>query len=346
MPALFSICGWFYMKIGSYNNFHTQFKGKNCRPNLYHHLKKDLYSGNSLFRISDALNDEDRNIGCLPKEWIDKIDSDEIGEKTEQIHKTFANFAKFVYSFQTDERKKEINEILEAFRYRYFMEGHTEEETIKATKETKELIAQKSKEVVYNAMKNMEASIGEILGSECEINYLNRGSFGIVFKITIGGKSCALKVFKPKPNDLCLLSAHGQMPEIASAIHLNKNIKPSQCSKFYLGRFSSNKQNDAYMLTSYVERPKKAISNQRGVWKSSDCSISKYAINDNNFDNVIHGKLVDFGGVSYRFKNEEQRKIAKELLPLIQNNDTEGIEILRQKYGNSKDFLTVLNSFF
>lgn len=328
------------MKINTFSHFNTEFKGSG----LYRHLKKELCSKDELVSISDTIKDEDRSIGCLPKEWLQNIESGEIGEKTKQVHKILADFSELLHSFQMTEHKEKVNEILEAFRYKYFMEGHSEEETRKAVKNLEDLIKQKSKETVYYSMKETETAIGDILNSDCEIDYINSGSFGTVFKVTVEGKACALKIFKLMPGDNYLFQKHGEKSEIAGAVFLNKNIKPSQCAKFYLGRFSSNRRCDGYMLTGYVEKPENSGFNQLGVWNFFDkYAASKYTVCDFNPNNVIGGKLIDFGGVMPRFKNETQIKIAKELFPMVRVNDREGIEALRKKYNNSADFLTVFN---
>ncbi len=88
--------------------------------NLFHYLKKRLYSTNELNQV--VLSTKNRFLGSLPKNWIEKFSEDGIKDKTLMIDEIFSNFAIQSYSKSTkniqelkpqiDKLKNELEQIL------------------------------------------------------------------------------------------------------------------------------------------------------------------------------------------------------------------------------------------
>ena len=189
------------------------------------------------------------------------------------------------------------------------------------------------------------SDLGKIIQKECFIELLNNGMYGFAFKIRTDDEEFILKTYRP--DALSILGRHGKTMDTANTSHLSSSMKPSQCARFYMGKIVEGSDPEGYSLNGFVKpNPDKQAAKDREMWfRDNKLSSSKYVFTDLveigseiMDDNLIDGKLIDFGGVCYRFQNKKQQTIAKELYPMIKNGDKEGIKLLKEKYANSDDF--------
>ena len=189
------------------------------------------------------------------------------------------------------------------------------------------------------------SDLGKIIQKECFIELLNNGMYGFAFKIITDDEEFILKTYRP--DALSILGRHGKTMDTANTAHLSSSMKPSQCARFYMGKIVEGSDPEGYSLNGFVKpNPDKQAAKDREMWfRDNKLSSSKYVFTDLveigseiMDDNLIDGKLIDFGGVCYRFQNKKQQTIAKELYPMIKNGDKEGIKLLKEKYANSDDF--------
>lgn len=264
--------------------------------NLFHFLKKKLYTVDEITDFAKKLSDEEKYIGCLPDKWRKSFPESEVREKTKQIQKLFSEFAKNCSTRENTPIKTLAPEV-----------------------------------------EKLRAQLEELFG-ECKIDRSFKGSLGKVFLIDCGSEKVALKIFHNNPNPKHL-AGHGQTKEIANAVFLSNNLKPNQSSRFYCGKIGLSGDNDAFMLTEYVTP--KIAGNSHNHWALWDCS--RFYNGDYKGDNIINGKIIDYGGIHYNFENLNQKAYAKELFPLIQGGKAKEVSKLIRKYRGDSDFDAILN---
>jgi len=313
------------MKIAGallYNNIQNNFRGKK----LYHTLKKDLLPQRQVINITSTMEDDEKYIGSLPKEWIEKFREGSIKENTEYVLKTFAQFA----------ANSSATPLQHAFTCKYYNTGLYEN-----LKDKDGRFYLEPAQLWSRNISKLEESLKKAFNADCKVTYITDASYGIVFKVQIGDKSCALKTYLPegggKSGDS--MKSHGAFSEIANAVCLNNSLKPSQCSKFYCAKIPSPNRNDAFMLTDFKESKGSKGARQREDWFSRDTLYwGKYSFEDAHRDNFIDGALVDFGAVEYTFSSLKTAKMAREFFPMIQRGDIEGITEFKQKHEKSIEF--------
>ncbi len=302
------------------------FKG-NSKHNTYHHLKKSLYDTEVLLSDMSNLKENERYIGALPVEWTKSLKKDEIGEKTKQVYEILSDFADSASNIKTSMVLHPLDDGDDKYK--------------KLHGKYKDYILE-PKDVWLDEFMYLEENLSRILDKDCEVSYLSSGSYGLVFKIEMGDKTCALKTYSSdgysKSADI---TGHGAVSEIANAVYLNKTLKPSQCSKFYCAKIPAEYEKDGFLLTNFEDGLKDGTlaSRQRMEWFMQDRPywgrITFYDAHDDNFSN---GKLIDYGAVGYTFKDREALKLAKELFPLIMKGEEDKITEFKEKYKDSPGF--------
>lgn len=198
--------------------------------------------------------------------------------------------------------------------------------------------AETSADELSEQTNNLSKKLENVLGEKCAIEFVGSGDYGKVFKIHCAEENLALKIYH-NDSSVHLLDYHGKTKEIANAVALNHSLKPNQCARFYCGKVTINSEPDAFMLSQFVE------SEGKSTPKEKFCAwvYKKFYIGDSQKKgNIIDGKITDFGGISYNFKNQAQQDFAKKLFPLIVKGDSEEILKMKEKYANNKDFNELL----
>lgn len=289
---------------------------------LYHFLKKRLYEPEELDKILSNLNDDEKYLGSLPKSWVEQFGDGEKNIKTREIQEAFSKFSttaskegtKFVAAVT------KLNDIMLAE-----CENEEEEELKQALiDETLDYISIKPSIRYAEPMQELKREIEKILCEPCEIEYENKGGYGVVFKIEALGEKLALKIyFKNNGSDVTPSTAsHGQLMEVASAIHLNSSMKKAQCSKFYCAKITRDGEEGGFLLTSFEDKkdgedPAKKLT-EREKWFTGEGRIPRrFVFSDTTRlkigQNVIGGKLVDYGGVRYSWHARDGYEFEKNL---------------------------------
>ena len=313
--------------INSYNALQTSFLGNK----LYRDIKKDLIKKSELRYLVSQTEKEDRFMGSLPKEWISRFkkgqNEDTIKENTEKVYKAFACFAED--AAQTP--------IWHAFSCKYYKTGLYD--NLKDKRGTHYI---EPAEEWNENIEHLQNALKEVFEDDCNIQYIDDASFGVVLKITIGGKPCALKAFFPDEELRARGNSkgHGALLEIRNSIHTSSTLKASQTSRFYCAKIPIGGETDGFMLTSY-EEPSKEVpgKEQRMHWFAKDRLYwGRFNFHDAHSDNFINGKVIDFGAVGYAFSSKKAQNMAKEFFSLISRGDTEAVKEFRQKHKAESEF--------
>ncbi len=129
-----------------------------------------------------------------------------------------------------------------------------------------------------------------ILNKKVNVEKLSSGAFGTGYKIEIENAiTTALKIFKPK-NYTYGKSWHGRNIEPQIALLANNNS--NKFVKMYFGCVCSKMQKDGFIITQFLD-------NQTVVEQTHPNEKRKYKIelHDCNENNLIKGKIIDFGAI-------------------------------------------------
>ena len=99
-------------------------------------------------------------------------------------------------------------------------------------------------------VKILSLKLSDLLNDDCSVEYLNNGAYGLAFQISTSEEELVLKVYRPLETEP---TYHGSLVEPATAIYLNKVMKPERCAKFYCAKLESHQKSGGFALTKYVE---------------------------------------------------------------------------------------------
>lgn len=138
--------------------------------------------------------------------------------------------------------------------------------------------------------KSLADDLTRILNKKTNVKKLNSGAFGTGYKIEIENAiTTALKIFKPK-NYTYGKSWHGRNIEPQVALLVNNNS--DKFVKMYFGCVCSKMQRDGFIVTQFLD-------NQTAAEQTHPSEKRKYKIelHDYNENNLIKGKIIDFGAI-------------------------------------------------
>jgi len=312
------------ISITPYSGIQRNFSGNK----LYRDMKKDLIGEIKLECAAERLSNDERYVGSLPKEWISKFKkgTGTTRENTEKIFKAFKEFTEdaantpansdFGCIYDGTGLYQNLKRV-DSERYSYYLEPV---------------------DIWSKNIDKLQSAMRDVFDDECKIEFSDIGSFGVVFKITVGNKACALKTYRTSL-DCDKYKGHGALLEIRNAVHLSSALKPSQCTRFYCAKIPTKADTDSFMLTSYKENEETKGAAQRTAWLARDGLYwGKYTFNDAHFANFVDGTLIDFGAVDYTFSNPETAKMAKEFFPIIQRGDVENVLKFKNAHNGEEAF--------
>lgn len=178
-----------------------------------------------------------------------------------------------------------------------------------------------------------ERELSKLLRTTVKIKTLDSGLVGMCFVIEAQGQKFVLKAyhkFCTKP-----LKDHGNFAELSSAVYASQNDR-GHFAKFYMGRFGKN--NDGYILTKFIEENYDPLRYNFNLRKSIT------SMSSDDLGHNVHGKtIIDYGcawsdNILTRF-NFQERKILRQLVGAIDNNNVEEIEKIVARHSSSKDFI-------
>lgn len=299
---------------------------------LYHDIKRDLIKEDEFESLAEETRKEDRFMGSLPKEWILKFkkgpSADSIKENTEKAYEVFAEFTELAaktplrHSFACKYQNTGLYEDLkDRWGGHYLEPAKTWRRNIKL----------------------LQRALQEIFDDECTVKFIDDANYGMIFKITIGGKACALKTYYPEGKKKIYTDpkGHGALLEIRNAIHSSNTMKASQTSRFYCAKIPVGSETDGFMLTSYEEfsREKVQATKQRMQWFTRNKLYwGRFTFEDAHEENFINGKLIDFGAVEYTFSSRKTQKMAKEFFTLVSQGNAKAVKEFEQKHKNEPEF--------
>ena len=151
---------------------------------------------------------------------------------------------------------------------------------------------------IYKAFQNFQNSkntsafsinLTKILSKKTTVEYLSKGAYGTTYKIEIdGAKTTCAKLFHTNFNTYNDL-VNGGHYEVQAALFLNAHS--SDFVKMHFGKVAGKENKDGFLVTQFLSDSitpieEKTIPNNFNI---------KYL--DNKPQNIINGKIVDFGGV-------------------------------------------------
>jgi len=278
---------------------------KSNKKNLYKEfMNKNYQNTEDLEKLLSEFPDSDRNVGRLPDSWLKLIKPDERKDKTIEVQSAFSEFA---------------------------------ERTLTASNKSTGWNKCNRQKLVA-PIDDLSKKLGEIFNQNIEIRYIQSGSVGKCFQVIMNNTETALKTFHPiEALTLKDANKHGKSVEVAMGIYTKKHGAPKQFPTFYMGKVGRRGDNDAFMLTRFVDRKNaKQYIDSRTI-RSEIFFIKSSDGNDNNF---VKGTNIEFGDahVDERFRDWKTRKIAIELANALDANSPKRIKKIVAKYGGSKEF--------
>ena len=159
-------------------------------------------------------------------------------------------------------------------------------------------------------VESFETSMQGILNKKVQMNETGSGGVGVVYRLIIeGAKDTCLKVYHRYPLSMkCLylmdktieniVNAHGVYIEPQIGMFANANSNKFVKMHFGLVSAFDLKQNDGFTVTEYISEEMKPTDTI-----CSELNSYVFVSEDIRDDNVINGKVIDFGAVIVRKKN-------------------------------------------
>ena len=140
------------------------------------------------------------------------------------------------------------------------------------------------------------------MGKQVDVKYLDYGSFGTGYKISVeGAEPVVLKIYHKNQNPSTELE-HGQRAEISRGPFLNEHS--NNFVHFYFGKVPDNYTKDGFVVTEFLkegEKPKHNGNYDPNYQITSEDSWQGH--------NIIAGQIIDYGAV--RVAPENDTKIFK-----------------------------------
>ena len=161
-------------------------------------------------------------------------------------------------------------------------------------------------------LQNFSEELSELVKYPINVSFVGNGANGNGFKISVLNskeqKDFFYKVFYPRTiKSYDSGYRHGADLEPIYAYFISCNDRKNHFVKFYAGRFASQYEKDAFILTEYVER-------EPDFKQSYIQNIDFISSEDKRLGNILNGKIVDFGAIKIDIPallNKQLRKIVR-----------------------------------
>ena len=227
------------------------------RGSLQHKFSKNIYTKAQLNEMFAKADEEEKQLGSLPESWVKKFSPDEIGKKTSEVFDLFSEFSTSVCKAETqkyeveERRMRELELELASIRCADFYSNKIVQDKWREYAEYLEKTESIScKERYKSFCEDLSLKLSDLLNDDCSVEYLNNGAYGLAFQISTSEEELVLKVYRPLETEP---TYHGSLVEPATAIYLNKVMKPERCAKFYCAKLESHQKSGGFALTKYVE---------------------------------------------------------------------------------------------
>lgn len=169
-----------------------------------------------------------------------------------------------------------------------------------------------SKEYIKNNIKNFSKELSFLIKQPVRLEFLDAGTFGSCYKLTIKNKSFVYKVYYPHKSfdENIMTNMHGICTEPQIGYFCAHSVEKKKFVKFYCGCTATLSNPTCFILTEFIE--------QNSMKKNA--SVIKYLdiiAEENNEQNIIDGKIIDFGGIyekDIRLRNKQLYKFIQNIL--------------------------------
>ena len=269
------------------------------KQNISNMCKKELLTPKAIEDVLSKYNSV-RYLGSIPQAWLSDVDEDKKESARERLKEEFSNFARRT-SCNCDSYNTKYSDDL----------------------------------AIYAFCESFE----EITGKIPKIEYLDEGTIGRTFKLSIDNEDYVVKTFFKDPDTYGYYSTHGKGAEVLAAAYTQKHSKKGQYADFHFGKFARENDNDGFLVTKYVDfnnSQKSPITNNllKLVQRTPVESYDKY-----NIKNTIFDTIVDYGGLKKGgYLNKKQYRFQREILEAIDNGDYEKYKNILEENKDDKDF--------
>lgn len=293
-------------------------------------LDAPVRGDNILARVSRHL---EKRTNMDPKDfakYISKVDKNKM-IKMEPGFKDYAQadwlkFLDFHYRLGTKEFNKEaltFPKDLTKFLSEHYLDGRGIRSLFKVYPSTSRKIgsmpeawgvkSDKATQKIYDAiedfrgtrnLKKLSKEFSDAIGKKTQVTELTSGAFGTGYRVHVdGAEDTCLKIFhdKPKMNTQIQngsrvinvdIHRHGQNVEPQAGLYVNENVEGYV--KMYFGRVAPDNEKGGFYVTQYLDEKIKPIDVPDPSRKIKNSDI---VYGDMKPDNVIHGKIIDYGGI-------------------------------------------------
>lgn len=172
---------------------------------------------------------------------------------------------------------------------------------------------EKAKKQVYDAidsfretrnLKQLSSDLTNITGKKTTVSEIGAGAFGTAYKVSVNGaEDTSLKIFhkEQKMNAQIKngsrvinvdLSRHGPTVEPQAGLYVNENVEGYV--KMYFGKIAPNNEKDGFYVTQFLDDKIKPIDVPDPSRRIKNSDI---VCGDIKPENVVHGKIIDYGGI-------------------------------------------------
>lgn len=292
-------------------------------PSLNKILRHKLCYANDLEFYLKKFPLINRNIGTIPKIFFKNYNGNNKKEFAEQIYSMLSYFAmKLNFCYESE--------------YSSLEEQLLDEAILDTTEFTN--------------------ALSKLLKQKVNLTFIGAGYNGNGFKLEIGDEIFFYKTFfLYREDDVERFSKHGCFAEPQMALFANANASKCQFTKFFFGRVAGYIYYDSFIISKFITP--KAIEENKNKIILDYISLNQTELS--KFDNLINGKIVDFGGireVTPELRDKKLRRITRIILNCIQcksdenqltrfwficKNNIKVLQNLQLKYGSA--YIEALN---
>lgn len=189
-----------------------------------------------------------------------------------------------------------------------------------------------------NYRKQMDESASKIenlIGQKTKIEYLQDGTIGRTYKLSIGDEKFVIKTFFKNPVGLGYYTRHGKGAEILSAVYAKHKAPKGQFADFYFGKFARKDDLDGFMVTKFIDydSAKTSYISNRMLDDITEQPVKCGNLVNNNsvFDTVVDYGEIRKGDLENNRQYEIQRLIVQSLL----SEDVDAYNEICKKYKGS-----------
>ena len=166
------------------------------------------------------------------------------------------------------------------------------------SKQIQDVITPFSSNKWYNGGVNeLQEGLSKALNKKVKVSYIGSGQMTHAYKISIDGcEDVVIKKFQVHDESSSRGGVHGAMIEPQTGFFASNHS--DKFVKFYGGRVEGLRENDAYMITEFLDS-KSPLKSSKGI---SDPNYN-IDITDHASGNTIEGKIVDFGAINILDRN-------------------------------------------